>query len=100
MRSDTGKIFKLEDYKQTDYAISDVHLTFRLDGPATTVTARISFERRIGVSTSAPLELDGDGLKLLSVSVNTKTLKATEFESTPDRLALHRLPSTVIASIS
>jgi aminopeptidase N len=95
MRSDTGKTFKLEDYKQTEYAISDVHLTFRLDGPATTVTARISFERRIGVSTSAPLELDGDGLKLLSVSVNTKTLKATEFEATPDRLVLHRLPSAM-----
>ena len=30
MRTDTGKIIRLEDYKQTDYSIGTVHLAFKL----------------------------------------------------------------------
>ncbi len=92
MRTDTGTTFKLEDYKPTDYAIPEVNLLFRLDGAKSQVMARIVFERREGVSANAPLELDGDGLILLSVAINGKALRSNEYEATPDGLLLRNLP--------
>jgi aminopeptidase N len=93
MRTDTGKTFKLEDYKPTDYAIPEADLTFRLNDAKTQVTARLVFERRDGVPSSAPLELDGDGLSLLSLAINGKAIGAGGYEATPDRLLLRDLPS-------
>ncbi len=92
MRTDTGKTFKLEDYRPTDYAIPQVDLVFRLDGAETRVTSRLLVERRAGVAVSAPLELDGDGLKLLAVTINGRPLGDGDYEVTPDRLSFRNLP--------
>ena len=62
MRTDTGKIIRLEDYKQTDYSIGTVHLAFKLDTENTVVTAMSTFHRREDTPAGSPLALDGDGL--------------------------------------
>ena len=92
MRTDTGKTFKLEDYRPTDYAIPEVDLSFWLDGTETGVTARIVFERRPGVAASAPLELNGDGLTLISLKIDGNMPDTGDYQATPDRLILHKLP--------
>ncbi|TIU17839.1 MAG: hypothetical protein E5W20_02880, partial [Mesorhizobium sp.] len=75
MRTDTGQVFKLEDYRPSDYLIPETNLDFRLSPQATVVTAILTVERREGISESAPLVLDGDGLTLKRVEIDGKTVK-------------------------
>ena len=38
MRTDDGQVFKLEDYRPSDYLIPDISLTFNLSPSATRVS--------------------------------------------------------------
>jgi aminopeptidase N len=95
MRTDTGKTFRLEDYRPTDYAIVETNLTFRLDAEDTRVRSRLTLERRAGVAKDAPLVLDGEELKLVSVSVNGAVLGIHSYQVTPDNLTIQHLPDGV-----
>src|SRR5690606_40530892 len=64
MRTDTGQIVHLADYRPTDFVLERVDLTFELDPTNTKVEARLIFHRREGVDPTAPLVLDGDELTL------------------------------------
>ncbi|MBZ9814994.1 aminopeptidase N [Mesorhizobium sp. CA7] len=93
MRTDTGHVFKLEDYRPCDYLIPRTSLDFRLSPDATHVTALLTIERREGVAASAPLVLDGDGLTLLGVAIDGHALAAGDYEATPDRLTILKPPA-------
>ena len=67
MRTDTGRIVHLADYRPTDFVLERVDLTFELDPTETKVEARLIFHRREGVDASAPLVLDGDDLTMTSL---------------------------------
>ncbi len=94
MRTDTGQVFKLEDYRPNDYLIPETKLIFRLSPQATRVTAVLTVERRDGVSASAPLVLDGDGLRLLRVEIDGRQLEPADYVATPDQLTITRVPAT------
>ena len=94
MRTDTGQVFKLEDYRPNDYLIPETNLTFRLSPDATRVTAALTIERRDGVAASAPLLLDGDGLTLIRVAIDGHELAPADFLATPDQLTIHRPPAS------
>ncbi|TPI41580.1 aminopeptidase N [Mesorhizobium sp. B3-1-9] len=94
MRTDTGHVFKLEDYRPCDYLIPRTSLDFRLSPDVTHVTALLTIERREGVAASAPLVLDGDGLTLLGVAIDGQALSASDCEATPDRLTILKPPAT------
>jgi aminopeptidase N len=93
MRTDTGQVFKLEDYRPNDYLISETNLTFRLSPEATRVTALLNIERRDGVAASVPLVLDGDGLTLRTIEIDGKTLQPADYLATPDQLTIARPPA-------
>ncbi|CDX41659.1 aminopeptidase N [Mesorhizobium sp. SOD10] len=93
MRTDTGQVFKLEDYRPSDYLIPRTSLDFRLSPDATRVIALLTIERREGVTASAPLVLDGDGLTLLGVAIDGQALPAGDYEATPDRLTILKPPA-------
>ncbi|MDF1601347.1 aminopeptidase N [Mesorhizobium sp. YIM 152430] len=92
MTIDTGKVYRLEDYRTSDYAIRATHLVFRLDPRHARVTATLSVERREDTAFDAPLVLDGDGLKLLSVALDGTRLTAQDYSAAPDQLTVARLP--------
>ncbi|RUZ99546.1 aminopeptidase N, partial [Mesorhizobium sp. M7A.F.Ca.US.001.02.1.1] len=92
MRTDTGQVFKLEDYRPNDYLIPQTDLTFRLSPDATRVTAVLTIERRDGVSVSAPLVLDGDGLTLKRIEIDGKKVKPADLLATPDQLTILEPP--------
>jgi len=94
MRTDTGQVFKLEDYRPNDYLIPQTKLTFRLSPHATRVIAVLTVERHDGVPASAPLVLDGDGLTLLRVEIDGRQLEPTDYVATPDQLTITRVPAT------
>ncbi|AZO31388.1 aminopeptidase N [Mesorhizobium sp. M1B.F.Ca.ET.045.04.1.1] len=93
MRTDTGHVFKLEDYRPSDYLIPKTSLDFRLSPDATRVTALLTVERRGGVATSAPLVLDGDGLTLLGVAIDGHALAPADYLATPDQLTIPKPPA-------
>jgi aminopeptidase N len=93
MRTDTGQVFKLEDYRPNDYLIPETSLTFRLSPEATRVIAVLTIERRDGVAASASLVLDGDGLTLSRIAIDGLEPDPADFIATPDQLTIIRPPA-------
>lgn len=93
MRTDTGQVFKLEDYRPSDFSIPQTGLTFRLSPDATRVTAVLTIERRDGAAASAPLVLDGDGLLLKRIAIDAHELAPADYLATPDQLTILKPPA-------
>jgi aminopeptidase N len=70
MRTETGQVYKLKDYKPTDFVVERIDLTFELDPKETTVVSRVILHRREGVAADAPLVFDGDELTLDSLQID------------------------------
>jgi len=87
-----GHVVRLEDYRPSDYTIPETKLVFVLHPTATRVVAELGIRRAGDAKKSAPLVLDGDGLTLVSVEINGRALLDADFEATPQRLTLKRLP--------
>ncbi len=94
MTADTGTIFRLEDYRPSDFLIGETRLTFRLDPTATTVIAELDMERRAGAVLDAPLVLDGDELTLTGLSLDGQALGDDAYEATPERLTIRSVPAS------
>ncbi|MBO6899738.1 MAG: aminopeptidase N [Rhizobiaceae bacterium] len=92
MVADTGQVFRLEDYRETDYLIPETRLTFQLAANRTRVIAELTIERREGVADDTPLVLDGDGLDLAGLEIDGTRIDLESVEATPERLALKTLP--------
>ncbi|MEO9341100.1 aminopeptidase N [Mesorhizobium sp. SB112] len=92
MRTDTGQVFRLEDYKPSDYLIPEVDLRFELSPDRTIVTAELTIERAEGAEHS-PLHLDGDGLELTRIEIGGKKLKQADYEATADSLVISNPPA-------
>lgn len=93
MRTDTGQIVHLADYRPTDFVLERVDLTFELDPTDTKVDARLIFHRREGVDLSAPLVLDGDELALSGLLFDQKDVPASQYDATPESLIIRDLPA-------
>ncbi|WP_117195446.1 aminopeptidase N [Rhizobium terrae] len=93
MRTDTGQIVHLADYRPTDFVLERVDLTFELDPTNTKVDARLIFHRREGVDPSAPLVLDGDELTLSGLLFDQNEVPTSQYEVTPEKLTIRDLPA-------
>ncbi len=93
MRTDTGQVFRLEDYRPCDYLIPRTNLVFRLHPDATLVTAELAVTRRAGAAGTSPLVLDGDGLALKRIDIDGKPLGAADYDATPDQLVIRMPPA-------
>ncbi|MGG2142267.1 aminopeptidase N [Symbiopectobacterium sp. RP] len=83
------------DYRAPDYTISDIALDFVLDAQKTHVTA-VSQVVRQGEA-GAPLKLDGEGLTLLSLTVDGQAWPHYQVED--DGVVLTHLPAAFTLSI-
>ncbi|MBV9045602.1 MAG: aminopeptidase N, partial [Alphaproteobacteria bacterium] len=87
----------LKDYRAPDYRISEISLDFVLDPLATRVTA-ISKVTRTGAA-GAPLVLDGEELKLVSIAIDGRALGASDYVLGKDTLTLEKLPAAFALEI-
>jgi aminopeptidase N len=92
MVTDSGQVFRLEDYRPTDYLIPETRLTFRLSPNRTRVVSELTVERRDGVAEGTPLVLDGDGLQLAGLEIDGRRINMDGVEATPDRLEIREPP--------
>ena len=81
----------LGDYKPTPYVIEHVEYDIKLHATNTIVKSRFGVSRRPGCH--GPLVLDGEGLSLLSVSINDVASSAFTYEN--NQLIIHQLPDLV-----
>ena len=88
MKTETAPV-RLADYRAPDFAIRTVDLDFRLDPHATRVTARLAMRP---TNAGAPLVLNGDELKLVSVAIDGTALTPDRYVATPDRLTIASVP--------
>lgn len=93
MSTHNNPVFRLDDYRPTDYAISHTELKFSLHPTNTVVSSKLFFKQREKTPNGTPLVLVGDELKLLSVSINGKKLNDADFTATPDLLTIHTPPT-------
>ena len=95
MRTEEPRAIHLADYKAPDFRIETVHLDFALDPGATHVTAKLIIARK--GDAKAPLKLDGEEQKILSVTLDGRALSPSDYAldgksftiaNVPDRFTL------------
>ncbi|SCB60702.1 alanyl aminopeptidase. Metallo peptidase. MEROPS family M01 [Rhizobium aethiopicum] len=94
MRTDTGQVIHLADYRPTDFVLERVDLTFELDPTETKVEARLIFHRRPGADIAAPIVLDGDELALAGLLLDQVELDHSRYDATPESLTVRDLPES------
>lgn len=94
MNTETGPVFRLDEYRPTDFEVDTVALTFRLDPVDTLVTSSLSIKRRAGVPAGAPLILDGDELTFEELHINGQTADPDCYDVSPNRLEIRQLPTS------
>ncbi len=99
MRHPSTAAIRLADYRPADFAIDSVELDVNLHPTHTRVVARLALRRNPAGDPGAPLALDGDDLTLLGVKLDGATLGPGEFEATPDRLTLAKVPDAFMLEI-
>ncbi|MGV6871224.1 aminopeptidase N [Pseudochelatococcus sp. B33] len=92
MRAENAPLIRLEDYRPTDYLIDTVDLTFRLHPTDTRIVSRLSLRPNPAGRPGAPLALDGDELKLVSIRLDDAPLAAGAYTAAPDGLVVAAPP--------
>ncbi|MGA7674637.1 MAG: aminopeptidase N [Rhizomicrobium sp.] len=89
MRTEEPRAVHLKDYRAPDYKVSEIALDFVLDPEATRVTATMKIARS---GAPAPLVLDGEDLKLLSVAVDGRALGPQDYVVGAETLTIANVP--------
>ncbi len=93
MRTDTPQPIRLKDYRPPAYLVSHVFLDVRLDPKATEVAARLDLVPNPEAGSSLePLELEGEGLTLISVAIEGEPLKETDYRVEDGKLIVRTPP--------
>ncbi len=92
MRTEESRPVRLKDYRPPDWLIETVDLDVLLHPSATRVRARIKL-RPNGARAPAPLVLDGEELKLVSLAIDGAPLPESSYAATPDQLTIAQPPN-------
>jgi len=94
------KAIMLKDYRQPDYWIPTTQLQLELGDSVTRVRSRLEINRNPASSRpNAPLVLNGEHLKLVSVAVSGRTLPSGEYTLTDTQLEIPNVPGKFILEI-
>ncbi|MGA6096906.1 aminopeptidase N [Stutzerimonas marianensis] len=103
MRTEQPKVIHLKDYQVPDYLIDETHLTFELYEDRTLVYAQLVMRRNPEAGAGLPpLQLHGQDLELMSLSLNDRALGLGDYQVAEESLTLQpdtasfTLDSTVV----
>jgi aminopeptidase N len=97
MRTEEPRAIHLADYRAPEFRVRTAHLDFSLNPQATRVTARLEIERLSG---DGPLALAGENQKLLSVSLDGRTLAPGDYLLDDKSLTLANPPAKLTLEIA
>ena len=86
----------LSDYQPPAYRVTHTELTFDLDPAATRVKARLLIERHPEADANAPLVLNGEHLKLISLAIDATPLDAAAYELDDEVLRIAQVPERFV----
>ena len=92
MRTEEHRPIRLQDYRPPDWLVETVDLDVSLHPTATIVRAKLKLKPN-SAGAPAPLVLDGEELKLKSLTLDGKPLPAENFVATPDKLTIAQPPN-------
>jgi aminopeptidase N len=92
MRTEQPPPVRLQDYRPPDWLVETVHLDVALDPKQTRVRATLQLKPNAAAAIPAPLVLDGDGLRLTSLTLDGAPLSAAQYAATPDSLTIAQPP--------
>jgi aminopeptidase N len=83
----------LKDYTPYPFTVSTINLKVELDPAQTRVTATLAMKRNpLAADSQAPLQLNGEHLELVSISLDSHKLAATEYDYDGSLLTISQLP--------
>ena len=91
-KESTPQTIYRKDYREPDYTIDSVDLTFRIDDAVTMVSSVLRIQRLSDQPT--PLALHGIGLGLQEIRLEGKKLAASEYQIDNTTLSLDNVPET------
>ena len=83
----------LKDYTVPEYLIPTTDLHFDISNTSVTVTATLQIKAQESTPDGTTLKLNGERLKLISVEIDDKTLKAADFSVSDKLLSIPNVPS-------
>jgi aminopeptidase N len=84
---------RLKDYRPPAFLIDKVDLNVRLDARRTEVRSRLAMRRNpLAATTTSPLQLDGEMLKLIGIKLNGSDLARSAFRLRDGALVIPKLP--------
>ena len=86
MRTDEARLIQRSDYQPAAWQVHTVALQFDLEPAATLVRARLVLRRHVQARVDAPIRLDGEGLELLELKLDGRTMQSHEFEVSEEAL--------------
>ena len=92
MRTEQSVPIRLVDYRPPDWLVETVDLDVLLDPSATRVRAALRLTPNPKAAAPAPLVLDGDGLKLVSLKLDGEALASDRYVAAPDSLTIAQPP--------
>src|SRR5262249_25481863 len=92
MRTDIAQPIRLKDYRPPEWLVETVSLDVSLHPTAAKVRATLALKPNPEAS-AAPVVLDGDGLSLVSLKVNGRTLPPDNYVATSDSLIIPQPPN-------
>jgi aminopeptidase N len=92
MRTDTAQPIRLQNYRPPEWLVDKVTLDVSLHPTSARVRATLSL-RPNPTSAAAPLVLDGDGLRLVSLKLDGAAVPDGSFVATPDGLTIPQPPN-------
>ncbi|WP_339882854.1 aminopeptidase N [Vreelandella maris] len=86
----------LSDYQPPAYRVTHTELSFDLDPAATRVKARLLIERHAKADANAPLVLNGEHLKLISLSIDATPLNESAYQVDAETLSIANVPERFV----
>ena len=93
MKDAQPRVTRLSEYRPPDFLVDTVDLRFELGDEFTLVHSRLALRRNTAAGAgNAPLLLNGQGLSLLSISIDGQALEASNFRYEEDLLEVPSVP--------
>jgi aminopeptidase N len=92
LREADATAVRLSEYRPYDWLVDKVDLDFQLDSKSTRVRAALVMRPNPRGRTNAPIVLDGDELSLISIKLNGRDLRASDYEASASSLTIKKPP--------
>jgi aminopeptidase N len=94
-----GKAVCREEYTPYPWTLEHARFRFEIGDDSTRVFSQLKIERNAAVSPAQDIELDGQLMELIAVSIDGRTLESNGYTQSSDKLIIHGAPDVCVLDI-